>query len=76
MASGKPVVAANHLGPSEIISDDENGFLFEPDNLESLVQKAEIAWNSKEIGLAGRIKVIEKYDWKNIVPEIEKIYAE
>lgn len=75
MVSGKPVVAANNLGPSEIIKDGETGFLFEPDNLESLAQKAEIAWTAKDVGIAARVEVKEKYDWRKIVPEIEKIYC-
>ena len=75
MVSEKPVVAANNLGPSEIIRDGETGFLFETDNLESLVQKAEIAWTCREVGIAARAEVREKYDWKKIVPEIEKIYC-
>lgn len=75
MVSGKPVVAANNLGPSEIIRDGGNGFLFEPDDLESLIQKAEIAWTAKEIGLAAKAEVRERYDWKKIVPEIERIYS-
>ncbi len=74
MVSGKPVVAANNLGPSEIIRDGKNGFLFEPDNLESLIQKAEIAWADMEIGITARAEVREKYDWKKIVPEIEEVY--
>ena len=75
MVSEKPVVAANNLGPSEIIRDGETGFLFEPDNLESLVQKAKIAWTDRESGIAARAEVRKKYDWKKIVPEIERIYS-
>jgi len=74
MASCKPVVAADHLGPSEIIKDGKIGFLFKPDNLESLVLKADIAWNSSWIGMAAREEVEKNYDWKNIVPKIEEVY--
>lgn len=75
MASKLPAVAANNLGPSEIIKDGETGFLFEPDNLESLVRRADVAWTAKEVGLAGRAEVEERYDWKKIVPEIENVYC-
>lgn len=74
MASGKPVIAANNLGPAEIIQNGKNGFLFEKDNLESLVVIAEKAWDGKEVGLAGRELVERDYDWKNIVPKIDEVY--
>lgn len=75
MASEKPTIAANHFGPSEIIKDRKTGFLFKADNLESLVSKANEAWNSPEIGLAGREEVKKNYDWKTIVPRIEEVYT-
>lgn len=74
MASYKPTIAADHLGPSEIIEDGKTGFLFKPDNLESLVSKADDAWNSPEVGIAAREEVERNYDWKKIVPKIERIY--
>lgn len=74
MASKKPVVAANHLGPTEIIRDGETGFLFKPYNLENLILQADKAWNSLDVGLAGREEVEKNYDWKTIVPKIEEIY--
>ncbi len=74
MASAKPTVASDHLGPTEIIRHGENGFLFEPDNLESLVSNAHEAWNSPDVGIAGRNEVESKYDWNKIVPIIEEVY--
>lgn len=74
MARGKSVVAADNLGPSEIIDNGITGMLFEPDNLESLVKMASIAWDNEEIGLASREKVKSKYDWKLIVHKIEGVY--
>ncbi len=75
MASSKPVVAANHLGPKEIIQDGKTGLLFEKDNLESLVRAAELAWNDPSLGLAGRELVVKEYDWNKIVPRIEEVYC-
>ena len=74
MASKKPVIAANNLGPSEIIKDGKTGFLFEPDNLESLIRKAEVAWTAKDVGLAGRAEVEEKYNWRKIIKQVDAIY--
>ncbi|MFH2502128.1 glycosyltransferase [Klebsiella indica] len=35
-SAARPVIAADHGGLSEIVSDSVNGFLFEPNNIESL----------------------------------------
>jgi len=74
MVLGKNVVAANNLGPSEIITHGTNGLLFEPDNLKSLTDAANVAWNNSEIGQAAREMVNSKYDWKKIVPQIDELY--
>jgi len=74
MASEKPTVAANHLGPSEILDDGKTGFLFRPDNLEDLVLKAKYSWDSIDVGLAARKEVERNYNWKKIVPLIEEVY--
>ena len=74
MASSKPVLAANNLGPAEIIQNGKTGFLFDKDNLENLIVMAEKAWNGKKEGIAGRELVEREYDWKKIVPRIDKIY--
>lgn len=74
MAAKKPAVAANNLGPKEIISPGRTGFLFQSDNLESLAMEADKAWNANEVGLAGRQEVEKNYDWKKIVPQIEEVY--
>ena len=41
MLAGKPVVASNHGGPTEIVLDNETGFLFEPNNENSLAMALE-----------------------------------
>jgi phosphatidylinositol alpha-mannosyltransferase len=74
MASKKPVIGANNLGPKEIIDHRKTGFLFESENLESLIKHAELAWYANDIGLAAREKVENYYDWKYIIPQIEEVY--
>lgn len=74
MTQGKSVVAANNLGPAEIIDQGKTGLLFEPDNLESLVRTADLAWYNKDLGQAAKEKVVAKYDWRKIVPRIEEVY--
>ena len=41
MLSKKPVIASNHGGLSEIIIDNNTGFLFSPNNSEDLYLKTE-----------------------------------
>lgn len=41
-SAGKPVIAANHGGLKEIVDDGFNGYLFEPNSIESLVTTLDI----------------------------------
>lgn len=47
----KPVIAANHGGLPEIIQQDKNGFLVEPNNPESLAQAIKTYWQNPPIAL-------------------------
>ncbi len=76
MGCKKTVVAANNAGPKEIITNGIDGFLFEPDNIESLFKKAIIAWEHPEIGTVAYYKVKEKYDWSVVIKEIDKLYTQ
>jgi glycosyltransferase involved in cell wall biosynthesis len=49
LAMGVPSIASNIGGNSEIIKDDENGFLFTPGNFIELSQKIEKILNDKEL---------------------------
>lgn len=75
MACKKPVVAANNAGPKEIVTDDVDGFLFEPDNLCDLYEKSCKAWEHPEVGTKGYEKVKEKFDWKIVIKKIDAVYG-
>ena len=49
MMLGKPVIAADAGGPSEIIADDVDGFLFAPDVVSSLADRIIKALSSKKL---------------------------
>jgi len=76
MSAGKVVVGANSAGSKEIISDGKDGFLFAPDDLESLIQKTGKAYENTKIGKNGKKKIKEKYDWKVVIKKIDQLYQE
>lgn len=67
---GLPVVATNVGGTPELVTDYQTGMLFEPGNVDSLVEK--ICQISKDKDLAYKLGnkaqqiSIEKYNWDNI----------
>lgn len=74
MACKKPVVAANNAGPKEIITNGKDGYLFEPDDIEDLTEKAVNAWDNPELGGNGYTKVRKKFDWPAVVKGIDDVY--
>jgi len=75
MGCKKVVVAANNAGPKEIINDGIDGFLFEPDNIESLYEKAKLAWKHPEIGNKAYMKVKSEFDSKKIIEKLDLLYT-
>lgn len=71
-ASGRPIISTNRSGTRETINDTVNGYLIEEENSKDLINKIELFLKcsyeeKKEMGLAGRIKVIEKFDREIVV---------
>ncbi len=78
MACGLPIVAADSLGMPEIVRDGENGYLFEPDNINDIAEKIqqilsdeklrkEFAKSSREIAL--------EYSVERFVNSLEEVYS-
>lgn len=83
MASGLPIVAANGGGPSNIISNGENGFLVEPKNEMSIIRRIDYLVNNPNE--ARRIKenartFVEGKSWtimvKKLFDEYKKVLLE
>ncbi len=77
MMAQKPVVAANHGGLTEIIVNNQTGFLVEPNNktalkeaLEKLIYNPELR---KTFGQKGYQRAIESFSIQNYVTKIEDI---
>lgn len=72
-AMGKPLIASNIPGCKEIVDNGSNGYLFDPESVDSVVEKIKLflALNDEqrmEMGLASRRKVEKEFD-RNLVVE-------
>jgi phosphatidylinositol alpha-1,6-mannosyltransferase len=77
LACGKPVVGGNSGGIHEAVSDNVDGFLVDPKNLDALsMVLIKILKNqnlAKKMGRAGREKVIAKHDWGKLVEKLKML---
>jgi glycosyltransferase involved in cell wall biosynthesis len=80
MVYAKCVVASNVSGPSSIIEDHKNGFLFEPGNALQLADKINYSLSNpqvlKDIGQNAKSMVENKYNINITVQKILDIYNE
>jgi glycosyltransferase involved in cell wall biosynthesis len=78
MLASKPVVASNHGGPTEIVLDNETGFLFEPNNEDSLAMALEkLIYNPelrKTFGAKGNQRAKAVFSLDSHVQHFEKIF--
>jgi glycosyltransferase involved in cell wall biosynthesis len=78
MALGKVVIATKHGGPVEIIDDQINGFLVQPNSPESIAAQVRQIMSDNElaqrIGDEARRHVKNKFDINRTVGQIESVY--
>lgn len=78
MAMCKSVIASNVDGSVEIVENDINGLLIEPQNLQMLVDALNRLLNNKELryklGLAARETIVKDFDVCTMTKKIEAIY--
>jgi glycosyltransferase involved in cell wall biosynthesis len=78
MSMQTPVIATNIGGPSEIITDGQDGILIEPNKpaqlAETILQMLDNPDRRQKIGNAARKTIEERYDNKKIVKQVERIY--
>lgn len=79
LASGLPVIAANAVALPELVKNGENGFLFEPNNLDDLIKKIEIIFSNSD----SRKKMSEKsltiaanHSIEKTISQFEEVYFE
>jgi len=80
MASGLPVIAANSLGPSEIVDHGVNGYLIPKGNVKALGKAIKHLLENPELrkrmGKEGRKKALEKYDEAIVAKQWQQVMAE
>jgi glycosyltransferase involved in cell wall biosynthesis len=78
MACGKPVVASRLPGVRTVVSDGEDGLLVQPGDVLDLAEKIQTLLRDpqrhQEMGKRGRAKVEEKYAWRQVVPQLMRVY--
>lgn len=80
MACGKPVVAADVGGTSELVLDGETGFLVSPRNASRLVSALQKTVSDPErarkMGEQGRRRILNSFSQKTMLGRVREIYAE
>lgn len=80
MASGKPVIASNIPGPSDVIKHGYNGFLFEKANINELSQYIKLLIEDDtlrdKLGKNARKTVEEGYTFEKVAEMYETLFME
>lgn len=78
LASGTPVVATRVGGVPDVVRDGEDGFLFEPGDVEGAAARlallASDAALRETLGAAGRSRVLERYSVARLVDDVDRLY--
>ncbi len=79
MATGKPVVASNIPGYSEVIQDNVNGLLFDTNDTEDIAHKTSIVLQNeqlqKELGKNARNRALA-FSWRAVAMQVLSYYEE
>jgi len=79
MACGLPCVATNVGGVPEVIQDEENGLLVQPDDIEALAKAIiELLGNPnerKKMGLNNRARVENRFSLDLVIENLENLYS-
>lgn len=79
LSSGLPVVVANATGSSSLVNDGYNGFLAEPGDADSFLEKVEALIadqrRREEMGARAR-ESAQAYEWERVLRQIAGYYEE
>lgn len=80
MILGKPVIATNIPGPSDIVIHGETGYLVPPEDTDVMTEKIAYLLKNREVakkmGELGKKRVEEYFNIKNTVDKIGSLYIE
>ena len=78
MACGLPIICSRIRGNVDIVKDEENGFLFEPSDSESLSNHIATLLNDPErgynMGLENK-EIVKEFSLPSVTEELKKIYS-
>ena len=75
MALERTVVGCDTFGTKEVIHSEDYGYLYDHKSIDDLSIKIRRALN-KPKGAMARKRILETYDWRVVVPKLDKIYNE
>lgn len=83
MSFGRPVIAADHGGPSEIVENDRTGWLFEPNNVGALTEKLQWLLDNPTLWASAGERARQRYDLlfteaameRNLVTALDKMIS-
>jgi glycosyltransferase involved in cell wall biosynthesis len=80
MASSKPVIASDIIGPKDVITHGKDGFLFEKGNIKDLIKCLELCLSDRKkrnlVGKNAKKLVEEKYVFNKIALRLANIFKE
>lgn len=77
MATGLPLVVTDCRGNRDLVTDNENGYVVQIDDIEQLSSSVEKLYNSKELRKKFGEKslgIIKKYSLENVLQEMKHVY--
>lgn len=79
MSAGLPIIASEIRGNTDLINNEQNGFLLKPDDIDGFANAITKLYNDSEIRKEitdNNYKDIKKYDVNKVVEIMKKIYIE
>ena len=77
MSCGLPIIASSVGGVPDIVKNNVNGLLFEPDNVDDLINKIEIMFLNNELMInisSNNLKIVKEYSIEKCANEYLKLY--
>jgi glycosyltransferase involved in cell wall biosynthesis len=80
LAAGRPVVATNVGGVSDVVDEGETGFLVPPGDTSAVAERLEILARDADrrttMGREGRTRMLRRYAIERLVEDIDELYRE